>query len=47
MRSATMAVFAVAETVAPMFRALRIIIQLFIFTGVALCAWRAKTQSVE
>ena len=42
-----MAVFAVAEIVAPMFRTLRIIILLFIFTGVALGAWRAKTQSVE
>ena len=47
MRSATMAVFAVAETVASMFRILRITILLFIFTGVALGSWRAKIQSVE
>jgi hypothetical protein len=30
-----------------MFKALRVIILLMIFTGVALSAWRAKTQSVE
>ncbi len=30
-----------------MFKVLRVVILLFIFTGVALGAWRAKTQSVE
>lgn len=42
-----MAVFTVAEIAASMFRAFRIIILLFIFTGVALGAWRASTRSVE